>query len=78
MKTIPRLHVITDETVQSRYSHAQLAELAARGGADAVQLREKRPWTTRALIEAGRGCLVACGAHDAMPHLRARFGPGDS
>jgi hypothetical protein len=32
-----RLHVITDECVQSRFSHVELAELAAVGGADVVQ-----------------------------------------
>jgi thiamine-phosphate pyrophosphorylase len=46
-----RLHVITDETLQDRFTHVELAALAARGGADAVQFREKRPWTTRALVE---------------------------
>jgi thiamine-phosphate pyrophosphorylase len=46
-----RLHVITDETLQDRFSHVELASLAAAGGADAVQFREKRPWTTRALVE---------------------------
>jgi thiamine-phosphate pyrophosphorylase len=46
-----RLHVITDATLQERFSHIELATLAARGGADMVQLREKRPWTTRALVE---------------------------
>ncbi len=46
-----RLHVITDATLQGRFSHVELAELAARGGADAVQFREKRPWTARALVE---------------------------
>ncbi len=66
MKRIPRLQVITDETLQQRYSHAELAALAVRGGADGVQLREKRPWTTRALVEAARGCLDACRAHDAV------------
>ena len=42
------LHVITDETLQSRFSHLELARLAADGGADAVQFREKRGWTTAA------------------------------
>ena len=46
-----RLHVITDATFQDRFSHVELAELAARGGADAVQFREKRSWTARALVE---------------------------
>ncbi len=47
-----RLHVITDETLQARFSHVELARLAAAGGADVVQFREKRPWTTRALVRA--------------------------
>jgi thiamine-phosphate pyrophosphorylase len=46
-----RLHVITDTVLQDRFPHAELARLAAAGGADAVQFREKRPWTTRALVE---------------------------
>jgi thiamine-phosphate pyrophosphorylase len=48
---IGRLHVITDATTQARFSHAELAPLAAAGGADTIQFREKRPWTTRALID---------------------------
>lgn len=46
-----RLHVITDTVLQARRSHVDLARLAAAGGADAVQFREKRAWTTRALVE---------------------------
>jgi thiamine-phosphate pyrophosphorylase len=65
-KTIPRLQVITDETLQTAHSHAALAEMAARGGADAVQFREKRPWTTRERIEVARACLDACRAHGAL------------
>ena len=65
-KRIPRLQVITDETVQTRYRHADLAAMAARGGADAVQFREKRPWTTRERIEVACACLKACGEHGTM------------
>ncbi|MBK8481883.1 MAG: bifunctional hydroxymethylpyrimidine kinase/phosphomethylpyrimidine kinase [Proteobacteria bacterium] len=49
-RPLPRLHVITDEQQQARYTHVELARLAAEGGADAVQLREKRPRATRELI----------------------------
>jgi thiamine-phosphate pyrophosphorylase len=49
---IGRLHVITDALLQDRFSHVELARLAAAGGADTIQFREKRPWTTRALVEA--------------------------
>lgn len=59
-KDIPRLHVITDETVQNRFSHAALARLAVAGGADCVQYREKRPLTTRELMDAAQEMLTAC------------------
>ncbi|MDZ7728040.1 MAG: thiamine phosphate synthase [Dehalococcoidia bacterium] len=58
--TIPRLHVITDETVQDRFSHTELAQRAVEGGADAVQFREKRPWTTRELMETATVMLRVC------------------
>lgn len=61
MTAIGRLHVITDEQLQSRYSHAQLAALAAAGGADVVQFREKRPQTTRELIDTARAIQAAIG-----------------
>jgi thiamine-phosphate pyrophosphorylase len=38
---VGRLHVLTDISIQRIYSHAELARLAFRGGADVVQLREK-------------------------------------
>lgn len=38
----PQLHVITDETVQQRFSHAELGRLVVEAGADFVQYREKR------------------------------------
>lgn len=36
-----RLHVVTDTDLQSRHTHAGLARLAVRGGADTVQFRMK-------------------------------------
>ena len=60
-----RLHVITDVTLQDRFSHVDLARLAVAGGADAVQFREKQPWTTRALVETAtriRGVLDGTSA----------------
>jgi thiamine-phosphate pyrophosphorylase len=60
-----RLHVITDVTLQTRFSHVELARLAAAGGADTVQFREKRPLTTRILVEtaaAMRRALEGTGA----------------
>ena len=48
------LHVITDETLQERFTHVDLARLAAEGGADVVQFREKRPRTTADLVRTAR------------------------
>ena len=66
MKEIPRLHAITDETLQSRFSHGELARLALAGGADCVQFREKRPRTAVELIEAARPVVEACRAAGAL------------
>ena len=60
-----RLHVITDVTLQTRFSHVELARLAAAGGADTIQLREKRSLTTRVLVDtaaAMRRALEGTGA----------------
>lgn len=51
--SIGRLHVITDTTVQSRYSHAELAERAIRGGADTIQYRSKETDVPTLIKEAG-------------------------
>jgi len=41
-RSIGRLIVITDVHIQSRFTHLELAELACAGGADVIQLRDKR------------------------------------
>lgn len=54
----PVLHVITDETTQSSFTHATLTKLASANGADFVQYREKRGFDTKTL------CSVASILHD--------------
>lgn len=51
-KIIGRLHVITTETLQTKYSHADIAKMAARGGADVVQFREKRNQSTQTQLQS--------------------------
>jgi thiamine-phosphate pyrophosphorylase len=51
-KRIGRLHVITDTTLQERFSHAELAELAIQGGADTIQYRSKSGDVRRMIEEA--------------------------
>jgi len=41
LKRIGRLCVITDTSIQSRYTHVDIAEMAVKGGADMVQFRDK-------------------------------------
>lgn len=41
MKKIGRLCVITDTIIQQKYPHKEIAEMAVKGGADIIQLRDK-------------------------------------
>ncbi len=58
--SVPRLHVVTDESIQSRHSHASLARCALAGGADCVQFREKRRRATAALVRLAGTIASAC------------------
>lgn len=60
-----RLHVITDEVLQTRFTHAEIAALVTRGGADTVQYREKRPKLTRELVADATAVVAACAANGA-------------
>jgi len=86
-----RLHVITDETLQSRWSHVDLAVMASDGGADTVQFREKRDRDAAELVsiaaEIGRRLagsatrLIVNDRIDLALELRAdgvHLGPRDA
>lgn len=60
MTDIGRLHVITDEVLQSRFTHVELAAAASAGGADVIQYREKRPTSTSEMIRVSDLMGVAC------------------
>lgn len=62
MKKIGELHVITDTTIQSRFTHAQLAEMAIEGGADTIQFRQK-DGGTRELVESAKTVQAVCTKH---------------
>lgn len=62
-KEIGVLHVITDTTLQSRFTHARLSELAIAGGADTVQFRQKIG-TTRELVNTAQEMHAICTQHD--------------
>jgi len=57
-RTIGRLHIITDTVLQTTHSHARLAELAIRGGADTIQYRSKSADVRRMIREAGETAEV--------------------
>ena len=59
MKKIGRLHVLTDITLQNRFSHLDLAEMAVSGGADTIQYRQKSG-STREMIEVARKMKSIC------------------
>ncbi len=61
MKYIGRLHVLTDQAIQSRFTHAELAELALAGGAGTIQFREKAKETGE-LIEIADALREICTA----------------
>ena len=64
-KSIGRLHVITDEVLQTRFTHVELAAAAAVGGADTIQYREKRPTSTKEMIRVVALMSIACREHGA-------------
>ena len=63
MKDIGALHVITDMTLQSRWTHAELTALAIEGGADTVQFRQKHG-TTRELVAVAEAMQAICARHE--------------
>lgn len=60
-KPIGKLCVITDVAIQSRYSHLTLCELAIRGGATVIQLRDKSA-TDRELYALAVAMQATCSA----------------
>lgn len=58
-RKIGKLHVLTDTVLQSRFSHVELAEMAAAEGADVIQFRQKGG-STRELIEIAAQMRRVC------------------
>ncbi len=63
MKKIGFLHVLTDTTQQSKFTHPQVAELAIQGGADTIQFRHKTG-STRELIRIAKEMSAICTQHN--------------
>lgn len=64
MENVGRLHVITDEVLQDRFTHAELAAAAAAGGADVIQYREKRSVSTKEMMRVAVLMSLACHEFD--------------
>lgn len=56
----PVLHVITDETIQTSFTHTELAERVSANGADFIQYREKRAFDTKSLCSVAASMLKVC------------------
>lgn len=56
---VGRFHLLTDYYFQQRFTHAELARLAAQGGADTIQFRQKTAGVRALLYEAER-TAAAC------------------
>ncbi len=61
---ISGLYVVTDTTVQSKYSHTELAEMALKGGAKVIQVRDKQLDATE-LMQTGNKIREMCDDFDA-------------
>lgn len=59
MKSIGRLHVLTDTDLQSRFSAVELTRRALSGGADTIQFRQKTG-STREMIDLARQLKKLC------------------
>ncbi len=62
MKKIGRFHVLTDMALQHRFSHADLASMAVKGGADTIQFRQKEG-STLELIRTAQELKDICVKH---------------
>ncbi len=63
MSGVGILHILTDTTLQSRFSHVELTRQAIAGGADTIQFRQKSG-STRDMIEVARRMKDVCGKAD--------------
>lgn len=59
MKKIGRLCIITDTSIQNKFSHIDIAEMAIKGGADMIQLRAKNLGSAE-LINTASEILKIC------------------
>jgi thiamine-phosphate pyrophosphorylase len=59
IRAVGRFHVVTDASLQQRWTHVQVAHLAAAGGADVVQFREKHVRKTAELVRLARAVQQA-------------------
>lgn len=65
MKKIGKLCLITDTVIQKKYSHLQIAQMAIKGGADIIQLRDKTLPTGK-LIEVAKKIAELCRKHNVL------------
>ena len=62
----PKLHVITDEVFQERYTHVEIAAICARAGAGVVQYREKRDFSSHHRTEIAEAMMEQTENHGTV------------
>lgn len=65
MKSIGKLCIITDTSIQRKYSHFEIAEMAIEGGADMIQFRDKSLPTCQIIAETTK-IAALCNKHNVM------------
>jgi len=70
-KKLRGVYLITDTTVQQRYDHEQLAEMAIQGGVNIVQFRNKTGSANETFLHA-RNVAEACTAYDTLNIINDR------
>lgn len=65
MKKIGKLCLITDTVIQKKYSHLKIAQMAIKGEADIIQLRDKT-LPTGMMIEVAKKIAMLCRKHNVL------------
>lgn len=55
-----RFHALTDQHLQNKHTHLEIAQMALQGGADVIQYREVNPVSTQVRVETARAIKALC------------------
>ncbi len=70
---VGRFHVLTDTSLQDRFSHVELAEQALAGGAEVIQMRHKSVSKVGSFLDSASELRTACLKHQKPFYLNDRI-----